>query len=77
MTGGEQPKDANVPPPPQKGFRMFYGDPMSREKRGSGWKSQSCFRCFGKNFQGDNAAPCADPKLDTETFPSTPCPGGA
>ena len=56
---------------------MFYGDAASREKRGNGWKSQSCFRCFsGPNFQGDNASPCADPRLDTETFPKGPCPGG-
>ncbi|KAH8881886.1 hypothetical protein GQ53DRAFT_787795 [Thozetella sp. PMI_491] len=59
------------------GFRMLVGDSMRREKKGTGFKSQSCFRCFsGPDFKGDDQSPCADPKLDTETFPSTPCLGG-
>ncbi|KAF2688758.1 hypothetical protein K458DRAFT_475426 [Lentithecium fluviatile CBS 122367] len=56
------------------GFRMLVGDPMNRQKK---YKMQSCFRCYtGPNFGGDNAAPCSDPKLDFETFPPQPCPGG-
>ncbi|KAI2619834.1 hypothetical protein GGS26DRAFT_320916 [Hypomontagnella submonticulosa] len=59
------------------GFRMLVGDSMRREKKGSGLKSQSCFRCFtGPDFKGDDYSPCADPKLDTETFPAGPCLGG-
>ena len=59
------------------GFRMLVGDAMQRTKIGSGRKSQSCFRCYNApNFGGDNAAPCADAKLDTEAFPTGPCPGG-
>ena len=57
-----------------QGFRMFVGDPMSREKK---TKSQSCFRCYsGPNFGGDNLAPCSDAKLDFESFPTIPCQGG-
>ncbi|KAF2837672.1 hypothetical protein M501DRAFT_1018046 [Patellaria atrata CBS 101060] len=59
------------------GFRMLVGDAMARTKKGNGLKSQTCFRCYsGPNFAGDNAAPCADARLDTETFPTQPCPGG-
>ncbi|KAK3312085.1 hypothetical protein B0H66DRAFT_525037 [Apodospora peruviana] len=59
------------------GFRMLYGDSMRRAKVGKGFKSQSCFRCFsGPDFKGDDYSPCADPKLDTETFPAGPCLGG-
>ncbi|KAF2014368.1 hypothetical protein BU24DRAFT_451437 [Aaosphaeria arxii CBS 175.79] len=59
------------------GFRMLVGDANKRAKEGSGLKSQTCFRCYtGPNFAGDNAAPCADGKLDTEAFPTAPCPGG-
>jgi len=44
-------------------FRMFYGDAMSREKRGNGWKSQSCFRCFtGPNFAAFKGRVEAAPK---------------
>ena len=53
---------------------MLVGDPMNRQKK---YKMQSCFRCYsGPNFGGDNQAPCSDPKLDTETFPTQPCLGG-
>jgi hypothetical protein len=56
---------------------MLTGDANQRAKVGSGKKSQSCFRCYtAKNFGGDNAAPCADAKLDTEELPKNPCPGG-
>ncbi|KAH8672839.1 hypothetical protein BGZ60DRAFT_373976 [Tricladium varicosporioides] len=59
------------------GFRMLTGDASQRAKVGSGRKSQSCFRCYsGPNFGGDNAAPCADAKLDTEALPSGACLGG-
>lgn len=59
------------------GFRMLVGDAAQRTKIGSGRKTQSCFRCYSSdNFGGDNAAPCADAKLDTEAFPTGPCPGG-
>ncbi|KAK0622077.1 hypothetical protein B0T17DRAFT_494747 [Bombardia bombarda] len=59
------------------GFRMLVGDSMRRTKLGSGLKSQSCFRCFsGPEFKGDDLSPCADKKLDTETFPAGPCLGG-
>ncbi len=55
---------------------MLVGDANQRTKIGSGRKSQSCFRCYsGPNFKGDDAAPCADAKLDTETLPSGPCSG--
>ncbi|KAF2203035.1 hypothetical protein GQ43DRAFT_390963 [Delitschia confertaspora ATCC 74209] len=57
------------------GFRMLVGDAMNREKKNL--KTQTCFRCYNaKNFGGDNAAPCADANLDTEGFPTKPCPGG-
>lgn len=56
---------------------MFSGDVNRRTSTNLGNKVQSCFRCYpGANFQGNNAAPCQDSKLDTETFPKTPCPGG-
>ncbi len=55
------------------GFRMFVGDVMRRTPL---YKSQSCFRCFsGDDFQGDNQAPCADARLDTEGFPTSSCSG--
>jgi len=42
---------------------MLVGDAARRTKKGSGLKSQTCFRCYsGPNFGGDNAAPCADAK---------------
>ena len=47
---------------------------MNRQKK---YKMQSCFRCYsGPNFGGDDRAPCSDSKLDFETFPPQPCPGG-
>jgi hypothetical protein len=56
---------------------MLAGDPMRRKSAGLGKNMQSCFRCFsGPNFGGNTYSPCFDPKLDTETFPATPCPGG-
>ncbi|KAI1338449.1 hypothetical protein F5Y15DRAFT_407716 [Xylariaceae sp. FL0016] len=59
------------------GFRMLVGDSMQRTRKGTGMKSQSCFRYFtGPGFKGDDYSPCADPTLDTETFPSGPCLGG-
>ncbi|KAG7286710.1 hypothetical protein NEMBOFW57_009021 [Staphylotrichum longicolle] len=58
------------------GFRMLVGDANQRTKIGSGRKSQSCFRCYsGPNFKGDDAAPCADARLDTEALPTGPCSG--
>ncbi|KAK4245453.1 hypothetical protein C7999DRAFT_34215 [Corynascus novoguineensis] len=58
------------------GFRMLVGDAAQREQIGEGRKSQSCFRCYdGPDFGGDNAAPCADPTLDTEALPTKPCYG--
>ena len=61
---------------PLQGFRMLVGDANQRTKSGSGRKSQTCFRCYsGPNFKGDDAAPCADGKLDTETLPTGPCSG--
>ncbi|KAI1644712.1 uncharacterized protein F4817DRAFT_367338 [Daldinia loculata] len=54
------------------GFRMLVGDATLRS--GEGQSPRNCYRCFtGANFEGDNAAPCADPVLDTPGFPSTPC----
>ncbi|KAK4676544.1 hypothetical protein QC764_401410 [Podospora pseudoanserina] len=59
------------------GFRMFTGDAARRTSTGLGRKMQSCYRCYtGPNFQGNTMSPCMDPKLDTESFPTTPCPGG-
>ncbi|KAK4459728.1 hypothetical protein QBC42DRAFT_231075 [Cladorrhinum samala] len=59
------------------GFRMFSGDVMRRVSAGQGRNMQSCFRCYtGPNFGGNTMSPCMDPKLDTEHFPKTPCPGG-
>jgi len=53
---------------------MFVGDPLRKSKL---YKMQSCFRCYsGPNFGGDNAAPCADSRLDFEGFPPAPCLGG-
>ncbi|KAK3314293.1 hypothetical protein B0H66DRAFT_577936 [Apodospora peruviana] len=58
------------------GFRMLVGDAAQRTKIGNGRKSQSCFRCYsGPNFKGDDAAPCADAKLDTEALPTGQCSG--
>ncbi|KAH7348864.1 hypothetical protein BKA65DRAFT_525862 [Rhexocercosporidium sp. MPI-PUGE-AT-0058] len=59
------------------GFRMLVGDATQTAKIGNGRKTQSCFRCYtGPNFGGDNAAPCQDAKLDTETLPTGVCKGG-
>ncbi|KAK1757956.1 hypothetical protein QBC47DRAFT_420838 [Echria macrotheca] len=59
------------------GFRMLVGDANKRAQGSKSMKSQTCFRCYsGPNFGGDNAAPCADAKLDTEAFPKGPCLGG-
>jgi hypothetical protein len=56
------------------GFRMLVGDP---NKRTAGNKMQNCYRCYtGPNFGGDNAAPCADAKLDTAGLPKDVCKGG-
>jgi hypothetical protein len=42
---------------------MLVGDAAQRTKKGTGLKTQTCFRCYsGPNFGGDNAAPCADAK---------------
>ena len=50
---------------------MLVGDAAQRTKKGSGMKSQTCFRCYsGPNFGGDNAAPCADARF----VPLFPCP---
>ncbi|KAK4183817.1 hypothetical protein QBC35DRAFT_393064 [Podospora australis] len=58
------------------GFRMLVGDANKRTKTGNGLKSQTCFRCYsGPNFRGDDAAPCADARLDTEALPMGPCSG--
>lgn len=55
---------------------MLVGDAAQREKIGDGRKSQTCFRCYtGPNYGGDNAAPCADPELDTEGLPNKQCHG--
>ncbi|KAK0610602.1 hypothetical protein B0T17DRAFT_621070 [Bombardia bombarda] len=57
------------------GFRMLVGESTLRSAEGH--VPKNCFRCFtGPNFEGDNAAPCQDAKLDTPYFPKTPCPGG-
>ncbi|KAH8885545.1 hypothetical protein GQ53DRAFT_797195 [Thozetella sp. PMI_491] len=59
------------------GFRMLSGDAMKRTADSLGKNMQSCFRCYtGPNFGGNVASPCFDAKLDTEHFPTTPCPGG-
>ncbi|KAL5318248.1 hypothetical protein ACEPPN_013307 [Leptodophora sp. 'Broadleaf-Isolate-01'] len=59
------------------GFRMLVGDPMRRTSLGSKMKRQNCFRCYtGPNFGGDTGAPCSDSNVDTEAFPTKPCPGG-
>ncbi|TVY82100.1 hypothetical protein LSUE1_G005832, partial [Lachnellula suecica] len=61
------------------GFRMLVGNATARTK-GAGpgsVKSQTCFRCYtGPNFAGDNAAPCQDATLDTQTLPTKACLGG-
>ncbi|KAK3291598.1 uncharacterized protein B0H64DRAFT_366970 [Chaetomium fimeti] len=59
------------------GFRMFSGEVNRREPTNLGRGMQSCFRCYtGPNFGGNTYSPCFDPQRDTESFPSTPCPGG-
>ncbi|KAK4184206.1 hypothetical protein QBC35DRAFT_362559, partial [Podospora australis] len=70
----EKPGDVTAFRP---GFRMFTGDASSRSQRGpEGYKNQTCFRCYtGPDFEGDVAAPCADPELDFEGFPDKPCWG--
>jgi len=56
---------------------MFSGDANRRASSGFGRNMQSCYRCYtGPNFQGNVYSPCFDSKLDTESFPKTPCPGG-
>jgi hypothetical protein len=56
---------------------MFSGDTSRRTSTGLGRNMQSCFRCYtAPNFGGNIYPPCMDPKLDTESFPATPCPGG-
>jgi len=58
------------------GFRMLVGDPTRRTALANG-KMQNCYRCYtGPNFGGDNAAPCADAKLDTAGLPKDVCKGG-
>lgn len=70
VSGGKNQVTAFKP-----GFRMLVGDPNNRVSKNL--KSQTCFRCYSApNFGGDNAAPCQDAKLDTEGFPTKPCPGG-
>ena len=57
-----------------QGFRMFVGDVQRKTKL---YKMQSCYRCYsGPNFGGDDMAPCSDNRLDFESFPPNPCPGG-
>jgi hypothetical protein len=59
------------------GFRMLTGDATRRKSQGLGKNMQSCFRCYtGPNFGGNVASPCFDSKLDTDSFPKGPCPGG-
>ncbi|TLS29928.1 hypothetical protein PpBr36_02231 [Pyricularia pennisetigena] len=59
------------------GFRMLVGDPMQRSRSDTTLKRQNCYRCYtGPNFGGDIAAPCQDDRVDSERFPSKPCPGG-
>ena len=54
---------------------MLVGDANLRIEECHVAKNYS--RCFlGPNFEGNNAAPCADPVLDTRYFPKAPCPGG-
>lgn len=77
--------------PPMQGFRMLVGDAANRvSKNRKSQTCFRCYT--GPNFGGDNAAPCQDAKrvsrsclryllltsrrLDTEGFPTTPCPGG-
>ncbi|KAK4212768.1 hypothetical protein QBC37DRAFT_465115 [Rhypophila decipiens] len=56
------------------GFRMFVGDVTRKTPL---YKMQSCYRCYsGPNFGGDDMAPCSDSRLDFESFPPKPCPGG-
>ncbi|CAI6307961.1 unnamed protein product [Periconia digitata] len=58
------------------GFRMLSGDPTIN-KADPKMKKQNCYRCYtGPNFGGDNAAPCADSKLDTQALPKDVCKGG-
>ena len=55
---------------------MLSGNPTLRTAD-SKMKMQNCYRCYtGPNFGGDTAAPCADGKLDTQSFPKGTCAGG-
>ncbi|KAF2667856.1 hypothetical protein BT63DRAFT_457155 [Microthyrium microscopicum] len=54
------------------GFRMITGNPAARTK--SVRPRELTFRCFGKNWSGDQGAPGGG--SDTDTFPKKPCLGG-
>lgn len=58
----------------QKGFRMLVGDPMVRTFRNNNEAKQTSFRCWERNFGGNNAAPGMG--SDTRNLPNKPCPGG-
>jgi hypothetical protein len=56
---------------------MFAGSVSRREPTNLGRRVQSCYRCYtAPNFGGNTNAPCFDQRLDTESFPTGPCPGG-
>jgi hypothetical protein len=59
------------------GFRMLAGHAEQRKTGGVTKWNAICFRCYnGKNFGGDNQAPCSDKTVDSVELPNKSCPGG-
>ncbi|KAK4041303.1 hypothetical protein C8A01DRAFT_45548 [Parachaetomium inaequale] len=60
------------------GFVLYYVSPPKGGVTAfkPGFRMLTCFRCYsGPDFKGDDAAPCADARLDTEALPTGPCYG--
>lgn len=75
--GSEEGPEKLADTHPAQGFRMLVGDPNMRSRPDTSLRNQNCYRCYtGPNFGGDTGAPCQDSRVDTETLPPRPCPGG-
>ncbi len=56
---------------------MLTGDSTRRTSENLGKNMQQCYRCYtSADFGGSRYSPCFDPVLDTDHFPTQPCPGG-